>query len=782
MSTTEIELSFVEEAVRQVGRGPESLIPLLQKLQEHYHYLPPAALQRLCELTDISPASIQGVSTFYSQFRHKPAGRHSVCVCVGTACHVKGAPMVMDALHSELNLEDGEDTDAEGRFTLEPVACLGCCTLAPVVQVDETTYAHISPKTVRGMLRDFLSQNGQARPAAAPSGSGLPPQGEIRIGLDSCCVAQGTRKVHDAVARALAESGAPAEIKHVGCVAMCYQTPMVEIVPLEGPAGLYVQVQPDDALSLVLKHFRPPTLLRRLKYATQSWLDRLLMDQDEPPALRRAIDPRDNRICEFMGPQKHIALEACGQINPTDLDEYQRHGGLEGLRAALQMTPEEIVAQVQQSGLRGRGGAGFPTGIKWQRVLETEADEKFIICNADEGDPGAFMDRMLLESFPYRVLEGMIIAARAIGAHQGYLYIRAEYPVAVKRIRQALEACREQGLLGPRVLGSDYSLDLHIMEGAGAFVCGEETALLASMHGRRGMPNLRPPYPSERGLRGQPTLINNVETYAMAPWIFRYGAAAFTELGTPGSRGTKVFSLAGKVVRGGLIEVPMGITLRQVVDEVGGGVAPGRSLKAVQVGGPSGGCVPASLADTPIDYEALAEVGAIMGSGGLVVLDDTDCMIDIARYFLRFTQDQSCGKCTFCRIGTRRILEILDRLCEGRGRSGDLDRLEQLSQDVCAGSLCGLGATAPIPVLSTLRYFRDEYEAHLQGRCPAGRCQALVAYKINDRCNGCTLCAQQCPVDAIPRTPYRRHTIDLDKCTRCDGCRQICPESAVYVE
>jgi NADH-quinone oxidoreductase subunit F len=465
------------------------------------------------------------------------------------------------------------------------------------------------------------------------------------------------------------------------------------------------------------------------------------------------------------------------------LDEYLRHDGFVALRRCLeQRTPEQIIEEIHQSGLRGRGGAGFPTGVKWRIVREAAGDAKHVICNGDEGDPGAFMDRMLLESFPYRIIEGVAIAARAIGAREGYFYIRHEYPLAVRRIREALEKCRSRGILGANVFGSGFSFDLQVMEGAGAFVCGEETALLASMEGRRGMPRLRPPYPAECGLWEKPTLINNVETYACVPWIMRNGAAAFAAYGTAKSKGTKVFSLAGKVARGGLIEVPMGVTIRQIVEDIGGGVADGRRFKAVQVGGPSGGCVPASLADTPVDYEALVAAGAIMGSGGLVVLDDADCMVDIARYFLRFTQDQSCGKCTYCRVGTRRMLDILDRICTGRGRSGDLEHLEELSKDVSASSLCGLGKTAPNPVLSTLHYFRDEYEAHLQGRCPAGKCADLIAYKINDKCIGCTLCAQNCPVNAIPMTPYARHTIDVDKCTRCDNCRQVCPEKAVFVE
>jgi NADH:ubiquinone oxidoreductase subunit F (NADH-binding) len=417
-------------------------------------------------------------------------------------------------------------------------------------------------------------------------------------------------------------------------------------------------------------------------------------------------------------------------------------------------------------------------------VRDAEGEKKYVICNGDEGDPGAFMDRMLLESFPYRIIEGMCIAARAVGAHEGFFYLRAEYPLAVVRINEALERCRQGGLLGEHVLGSDFSLELSVKEGAGAFVCGEETALLASIEGRRGMPRLRPPYPAEAGLWGKPTSVNNVETYALVPWIFRHGAEAFARLGTPKSPGTKVFALAGKIRRGGLIEVPMGVTMRQIVEEIGGGVAeqscPGmadrrggqRRFKAVQIGGPSGGCVPA----------VLAGLGAIMGSGGLVVLDDSDCMVDMARYFLRFTQDQSCGKCTLCRIGTRRMLDILDRLCTGAGKRGELEELERLAITIKAGSICGLGRTAPNPVLSTLRYFRHEYEEHLAGRCPSGKCKALVSYRVTDDCIGCTLCAQQCPADAIAPTPYVKHRIDQQKCTRCDTCRLVCPQGAIIVE
>jgi NADH-quinone oxidoreductase subunit F len=488
-------------------------------------------------------------------------------------------------------------------------------------------------------------------------------------------------------------------------------------------------------------------------------------------------------VAAFFGRQQHIATEHYGRLDPLDLDDYLSHGGFEGLRKCLDgITPEQIIDTIEQSGLRGRGGAGFPTARKWRVVHGCLADEKYIICNGDEGDPGAFMDRMLMESFPFRVIEGMMIAARAVGAGKGFFYVRAEYPSAVRRLREALRICQQRGWLGGSIQGSGFSFDLDVFEGAGAFVCGEETAMLESMEGRRGVPRLKPPYPAEQGYRGKPTLINNVETYANVPWILRHGGPAFAAIGSETSKGTKVFALAGKIARGGLIEVPMGITLREVVEEIGGGTPDGTPFKAVLVGGPSGGCVPAELADTPIDYESLAKVGAIMGSGGLIVLDHNDCMVEMARYFLDFCQCESCGKCTFCRIGTRRMLDILDRLRTGKAKTGDLGDLEELSAMVRRASLCGLGKTAPNPVLSALRFFRDEFEAHVHGRCPAGRCRDLITYSVTDACIGCTLCAQHCPVDAIPTTPYRKHQILTELCTRCNACREVCPENAILVK
>ena len=780
----ELDLTFVDQTVERVGSGPEKVLEILQAIQGHYGYLPKEALKRVCERTQITPAAIAGVSTFYDQFRHRPTGKHIIHICVGTACHVKGAEQVYDAFRQHLSIAESDDTDPQKLFTIERIACLGCCTLAPAVQIDGVTYGHLTRQTVPKVVDDFLrlqqSRDGRSaqRPRAIKAGIG-----EIRIGLGSCCVARGSGRLRAALEQALAQTGARVPVKRVGCVGMCHQTPLLEVVLPSGQSALYARVQPEDAKSIVMRHFGIQGPGRKVAYAVSSTLDRLLTDENHGPVTRYSINVRDRQVADFLGRQIHISTEHCGHIDPTDLDEYMQHDGFKALERCLkELSPETIIGQIQAAGLRGRGGAGFPTHQKWSAVRAADSDKKYVVCNGDEGDPGAFMDRMLMESYPYRILEGMIIAARCVGAHEGYLYIRAEYPLAITRVTEAIEKCRQRGLLGQNIMGSDFSLQLSIVAGAGAFVCGEETGLIASIEGRRGMPRLRPPYPAQKGLWGQPTLINNVETYAAVPWIIRNGAESFAAIGTSKSKGTKVFALAGKIARGGLIEVPMGISIRRIVEEIGGGIAEGRKFKAVQIGGPSGGCIPAALDDLPVDYESLTGAGAMMGSGGLVVLDETDCMVDIARYFLQFTQNQSCGKCTFCRIGTRRMLDILDRLCNGEGKAADLDELQQLAEVIRKGSLCGLGKTAPNPVLSTMKYFRDEYEAHIQKRCPTARCKALITYSITDECIGCTICAQNCPADAIAMKPYEKHEIDSAKCVRCGTCKSVCPADAVKVE
>jgi NADH-quinone oxidoreductase subunit F len=852
-----VDLKYVDEAVARLGLGPDAVIPLLQALQDHYGYLPEPALRRICESTQITPAAISGVASFYDMFRHRPAGQHLARVCRGTACHVTGAERVEEALRRELRIPAGEDTDPDGHFTIEPVACLGCCTLAPVVTLGESVFGHTTAEKVPDVLIEFRERQQLAEAAASteeeapPAANGVP---QIHIGLGSCCMAKGSDRLYQALQKSVEQTGAQVVVKRVGCVGMCHRTPLIEVAVPGKASAFYSGLDPADARALITRHFRPRGLLRRAARLWTRTLDTLLLDEAEDNTANGALSVREPAVNAFLGKQVHIATEHFGEVDPLNLDEYVAHGGFAALArclgqqppgaqpAALQtgsgarldmtvgvrpspgaassnrraafdsavaaqitevaapgdgrtptppvaavpapptLSPEQLITLIEKSGLRGRGGAGFPTGPKWRLARQQAGPDKYVICNGDEGDPGAFMDRMLLESFPFRIIEGLAIAAAAVGAHEGIFYIRHEYPLAVKRVRAAIKLCQRRGWLGERLLGADYGLRLSIKEGAGAFVCGEETALIASIEGRRGMPRLRPPFPVQEGLWGKPTVINNVETLALVPWIVRHGPEAFAAYGTKTSTGTKVFALAGKIQRGGLIEVPMGSTLREIVEDIGGGVGPGRRFKAVQIGGPSGGCLPARLADTPVDYESLRDAGAIMGSGGLVVLDDTACMVDMARYFLQFTQNQSCGKCTFCRIGTRRMLEILDRLCTGKGQRQDLAELERLSLQVGAGSLCGLGKTAPNPVLTTLRYFREEYEAHLKGRCPAGKCVALIQYRVRDHCTGCTLCAQHCPVSAIPMTPYQRHHISLDLCTRCDSCRQVCPHDAIEVK
>ncbi len=879
-----IDLTIADEAVARIGRKPEALIPILQALQERYGYLPEAALRRVCETTQIKPAAVMGVASFYDMFRMQPTGKHVVRVCRGTACHVAGAERVEDALRRHLQIPNDADTDRDGQFTIEQVACLGTCTLAPVVRIGESTMGYATAEKVPELMRDFLASQAMAttvKSTEGKGGNGGAGIAEIHVGLGSCCMAKGSDRLFHALRESAATGGVNVVVKRVGCVGMCHRTPMVEVATPGGKGEFYAGLSPEQARALVQRHFKPRGLVQRASRLWTRVLDGLLLDDtgEQRKVQHFSMSKRDPAVRAFLDRQVHIATEHFGRLDPLDLDEYLANDGFAALAKCLgsdlnnrphpnplpqgrgngspafekakigddpgvlersvdgrllfplpggegqgegergsqseiaqsilpsAVTREAIISTIEKSGLRGRGGAGFPSGQKWRVVAQQAGDTKYVICNGDEGDPGAFMDRMILESFPYRVIEGLAIAAVAVGAREGIFYIRHEYPLAVKRVRAAIAELEQRGWLGERLLGvgafltpssspsdgervakpgeglaAGYPLKLSVFEGAGAFVCGEETALIASIEGERGMPKLRPPFPAQEGLWDKPTLINNVETLAMVPWILRNGAEQFAAIGTAKSKGTKVFALAGKIRRGGLIEVPMGTTIREIVEEIGGGAAEGRRFKAVQIGGPSGGCVPARLADTPVDFESLREVGAIMGSGGLVVLDDTSCMVDIARYFLQFTQDQSCGKCTFCRIGTKRMLDILERLCTGKATRSHLEELERLAAQVGAGSLCGLGKTAPNPVLTTLRYFREEYEAHLQGRCPARKCTALIHYTINADCTGCTLCAQQCPVEAIPMLPYARHVIDDAKCTRCDTCRLVCPHNAVELK
>ena len=580
---------------------------------------------------------------------------------------------------------------------------------------------------------------------------------EIRVGLATCGIAAGSQRVYDALASSLESSGLDIPLRRVGCIGMCYNEPLVDVVMDDDAVITYGNVGEADVGKIVDEHIRGATIVEELRVPTGSFLSR----------------------------QVRIVLENCGRIDPESLDAYREQGGYTGLASVLEtMSRQDVIEMMTVSGLRGRGGGGFPTGLKWSLAEREQGPEKYIICNADEGDPGAFMDRSVLEGDPHRVLEGMAIAAFAIGSAYGIVYVRAEYPLAIARLERAIADARSAGLMGDKILGSDFSFDIKIKAGAGAFVCGEETALIASIEGRRGMPRRRPPYPSESGLWGKPTCINNVETLANVPWIVRHGAEAFAAYGVGKSRGTKVFALAGKIKNSGLIEVPMGMSIREIVFDIGGGILDDRPLKAVQMGGPSGGCIPAELADTPVDYEELKKTGAIVGSGGMIVLDDSSCMVDIARFFLDFTQKESCGKCTFCRIGTKRMLETLGKISSGDGTLEDLEALIDLSEKVKANSLCGLGQTAPNPVLTTARYFKDEYIAHIVDKaCPAKVCKPLLRYEIEpEMCKDCKLCLKGCPTGAISQGDGAYQVIDSEICVQCGRCYQVCPFGAITIE
>ena len=578
------------------------------------------------------------------------------------------------------------------------------------------------------------------------------------------CVSSGSKKVMEAMEKELIAKGLEGEVKLVetGCHGFCEQGPILIIYP---DGTFYCRVQPEDVAEIVDSHLYKGRVVTRLLFK-------------EPVTLESIPSFED---MHFYKKQLRQVLANCGHINPEVLEEYIAVGGYSAMGKALtEMSQELVVAEVKKSGLRGRGGGGFPTGMKWEFAKNAPGSQKYVVCNADEGDPGAFMDRSVLEGDPHRVLEGMAICGFAIGASEGYIYVRAEYPLAIKRLKIAIKQAEDMGLLGDNILGTKFSFHLKIKEGAGAFVCGEETALLQSIEGKRGTPRSRPPFPAISGLWGKPTNINNVETFANIPHIITNGADWYAAIGTEKSKGTKVFALTGKINNTGLAEVPMGITMREIIFEIGGGIPDGKKFKAVQIGGPSGGCLPEELLDLSVEYDSLIQAGAMMGSGGLVVMDETTCMVDVARFFLNFTQSESCGKCTPCREGTKRMLEILTRITEGEGKEGDIELLEKMSKSIKAASLCGLGQTAPNPVLSTLRYFRHEYEAHIHDkRCPAGACTKLSGFLITELCKGCGLCKKNCPVDAISGEMKKIHLIDQAKCIKCGACMTKCPFKAI---
>ncbi len=769
-----------------------AVIPLLQAVQDAYGYVPPEAADEIAEFADVAVGEIFGVASFYSQFRFTKPGEHHIKVCSGTACHVRGSAVTLDLLERQLKIKQGETTEDE-QYSLERVACFGCCALAPVVVVDDDVHSRVRstkvPKLLTrykgkrrkqsvpddGSTEDGSTDNGATQESDVADGAPLKvtrtSKGRESGRLLSVCMGTGCMsakgaELHRALKKEIDERNLAdrVEVRRTGCFGFCEQGPLV----VAGPAGtFYTKVKPGDVGEIVEEDVLADRPVERLLYR-------------DPNTNEVAVTAAD---IGFYKKQHRVVLGNVGVIDPENIQHYLDRDGYGALRHALtEMTPESVIRTVTDAGLRGRGGAGFATGLKWKFARDADGDAKYVICNADEGDPGAFMNCALLEGDPHAMLEGLTLAGYAVGAKQGFIYLRAEYPLAVKRVRKALADSQARGMLGRAIFDTDFDFEIEVRLGAGAFVCGEETALMQSIEGRRGMPRPRPPYPVQKGLWGQPTTINNVETLATVPLVIRRGPDWYAGIGVPNNAGTKTFSLTGKVHNTGLVEAPLGTTLRELIFDIGGGIIDGREFKMVQTGGPSGGCIPASMLDTPIDYESLKKAGSIMGSGGIVVMDDRNCAVDIAHYFLSFTQAESCGECPPCRVGTQRMLEIVSRIKAGRAKLEDIDRLEILASTTQNASLCGLGQTAPNPVLTTLRHFREEYLTHInERRCPAGVCQDLITFEINQECNGCTVCARVCPSDAIAGAKKEMHSINTSLCVRCGACLDACKFDAVDV-
>jgi NADH:ubiquinone oxidoreductase subunit F (NADH-binding)/NADH:ubiquinone oxidoreductase subunit E len=807
---TVAESARVNEIIEAAGAKRTQLVGILHDLQGEFGYLPSHALAQISERLEIPLQQIYGVATFYKAFSLRPKGRHGIHVCLGTACHVLGAANILDRFSRELGIGPGETT-SDMMFSLESVRCVGACSLAPVVVIGSQTRGRVRQDEVPGLIARFRKAGAQERGSRSTEhgarstesrverrGSGRssraakrkirtredldkiarvgcstlwPEKLKVQVSTATCGLSAGAKEVLEAVRHCKSENAVEISVATTGCLGWCQREPIIALQAPHGPRVIYGDVGPEDVAKIVESHI-----------AGQFYGDKLLGVEATAGESQGAPAFSDN---EFYKPQVRIALRNCGLIDPDSIEEYIARGGYRSLhRVVTEMRPEEVIDEVKRSGLRGRGGGGFPTGRKWESCRSAQPEPKYVICNADEGDPGAYMDRSLLEGDPHSVLEGMLIGAYAIGSAQGYVYIRNEYPIALQMMRRAVEQAREYGLLGDGIFGTDFSFDIEINRGGGAFVCGESTALMASLEGKIGEPRAKYIHTIESGLWEKPSNLNNVETWANVPVIVGKGADWFASIGTQGSKGTKVFSLVGAVKNTGLVEVPMGTTLREMVFSIGGGVRGDGEFKAVQTGGPSGGFLPESLLDLPVDFDELTSAGSMMGSGGMIVCDSRTCMVDVARYFMSFLCEESCGKCVPCREGLRNMLDVLERITQGRGRDGDIGLLEELSHWVIDSSLCQLGGSAPNPVLSAITHFRDEYTAHIQDkRCPAGVCRALVRYTIDPgNCNGCHLCLRECPTGAISGKPKEPHTIDERKCTKCSACYDICKFGAVVRE
>lgn len=770
--------SFVTEIVNTLNPYKGNIITYLQHIQSQYNYLPAPALEMISEQVNKPLNQIYSIAGFYKQFRFTPAGKHMVKVCIGTACHVKGAENIFTSFRDELSIPDLQDTDSKGLFSVTKVACLGCCMLAPVVQIDDQTFAYTEINGSGSIIETFLKNvKDKSRRKTPPPKSGQKKAAkEILLCQCSSCIAAGSGEIKTKITDTIKTYKLDMELRSVGCTGFSYKAPYLEIHENKKAVQVFGNVKEDDIESILLEHAPGKNM--------KAFIGRLINIVSEavlrPDKKKKEENDSYTDDEAYTKTQKQVATKHAGLLNPLNLKEYKESGGFESL-THLPEDPQQIINQLTASGLRGRGGGGFFSGRKWQQVYDAEGKEKYIICNADEGDPGAFMDRLILESFPFRVLEGIIAACYTLQAETAIIYVRAEYALAAERIKKAICICETQGIFGKEADSIKLqNIEILVLEGAGAFVCGEETALIAAVQGERGIPRTRPPFPSEKGLWAKPTLINNVETYSLIPQILM--DQDFHLLGTKHSKGTKTFALAGKIKRSGLIEVPMGITINEIVKTIAGGMEEGSLFKAVQIGGPAGGCIPSSLGGHSIDYDSLKKVGAIMGSGGLVVLDQHDCMVEMARYFMEFAVDESCGRCVSCRVGTKRMLDLLTKMTEGNASEYEFKKLIELAEITQTQSCCGLGKTSVNPFLSGLRHFEDEYKAHLEKRCPAKQCTKLITYKIDQSlCIGCTKCAQVCPTDAIEAQPYMKHFIKDDLCIKCGSCKTVCPKGAADV-